>query len=70
MSNPFPLTEKLARLEEIERYFTGVSVDLEQGMKLQEEAAKLAEEILAYLAEAKSKVESVSLPKAGNDDRS
>ena len=50
----------MQELEAIERSFREPSLDLEQALKQQERAEKLAAEILTYLDTAETKLETLS----------
>lgn len=58
---PFSLSEKMARLEEIERAFQQPDGDLERAITLYEEVVTLGEEIKAYLDTAVQRVEEIEV---------
>lgn len=60
-ATPFPLQQKVKRLEEIEQYFQQAEVDLDKALELHGEAIGIAKEIQAYLKEAEQKLESLSI---------
>lgn len=60
-STSFPLQAKMTRLEEIEKYFQRADVDLEEAIKLHDEALKVALEIQAYLKTAEQSLEKVDI---------
>ena len=59
----FPLEKKIQSLEEIEAYFQSSDMNLEEGIKKQEEALKLGKEILRYLDQAEERLDELSLPR-------
>jgi exodeoxyribonuclease VII small subunit len=60
-TSPFPLQEKVKRLEEIETYFQQADMDLEKALVLHEEALTLAKAIQDYLKTAQQKLEKIDI---------
>lgn len=60
--NNFSLRESLAQLEEIEEYFQDPDLDIDGAIGKYEEAMKLSQAIVAYLNEAETKIEKLTLP--------
>jgi exodeoxyribonuclease VII small subunit len=59
--SPFPLQQKVQRLEEIEKYFQQADVDLDTALAMHEEAIGIAKEIQAYLQKAEQRLESIHI---------
>jgi exonuclease VII small subunit len=57
----FPLSEKIARLEEIERFFQKPDFDIEEGIVLQKEAMGIAKEVQEYLAGVEQSLEQLDI---------
>lgn len=63
----FSLEKKMKTLEDIERYFQGSEINLEEGIKKHEEALKLGAEIVAYLEKAENTLEEINLKNKSAD---
>lgn len=58
------LSEKLARLGELERYFQEPELNLDEALEKHKEAVVLGKEILSHLEHAESELEKIQLPSA------